>query len=115
MEIQQEPGDFPHPCLEMEEEKIKLKLNIAGEALLLSVPFSRQEATRRIENEVNLMFGTWRTRFPGKTDRELLAMIAFRYAERYSALVQEQEQTRERLETLGERIRELVEEGTVSS
>ena len=72
-----------------EEEKVKIKINIAGEALFLHVPFSKQEAARQTESEVNLMYETWRNRFPGKNDRELLAMIAFRYAERYAALMKE--------------------------
>lgn len=70
-----------------------MKLDIAGEAFLLTVPYSLQEETRRTEQEVNVIYDTWRGRFPEKSDRELLAMIAFRYAERYGSLLREREAT----------------------
>lgn len=92
----------------MNEEKVKLRLNIAGEAMLLSVPYSQQEATRRTEAEVNMLFDTWRMRFPEKSDRELLAMIAFRYADRYAAALREKEQALNDAEEIGERLRNLI-------
>ena len=70
----------------MNEEKVKMKLDIAGEAIMLSVPYSDQELTRDTEAELNSLFHLWRKRFPEKTDRELLAMIAFQYASHYSSL-----------------------------
>lgn len=84
----------------MNEEKVKIKINIAGESLLLSVPYSRQEETRRTEEEVNMLFDTWRRRFPEKNDRELLAMIAFRYADRYGELLREREESRRQLQEI---------------
>lgn len=99
----------------MNEEKVKLRLNIAGEAMLLSVAYSKQEATRRTEEEVNMLFDTWRSRFPEKSDRELLAMIAFRYADRYAGLLREREaMERETLE-LSERLEALIAEGEPSA
>lgn len=77
----------------MNEEKVKIKITIAGESFGLSVPYSKQEETRRTEAAVNALFDSWRARFPEKSDRELLAMIAFRYADHYSALRQEREDT----------------------
>lgn len=79
--------------------------------MLLSVPYTQQEATRRIETEVNLMFDTWRSRFPGKSDREILAMIAFRYAERYAALLREREEQAEAVEKVTARLRQLLDSG----
>ena len=73
----------------MNDDKVKIRLNIAGESLLVSVPYISQELTRQTEAEINLLFDTWRSRFPEKSDRELLVMIAFRYADRYSALLRE--------------------------
>ena len=75
----------------MDEEKVKIKLSIAGESFILAVPYSRQEETRESEQEVNMLFSTWRARFPEKSDRELLAMIAFRYADRYRMMRTERE------------------------
>lgn len=92
----------------MNEEKVKIKLNIAGESFLLSVPFSHQEETRQAETEVNMLFDTWRSRFPEKSDRELLAMIAFRYADRYAALMRERRETQQEMSSLSSRLQALV-------
>lgn len=91
----------------MNEEKVKLKLNIAGETIVFTVPYSRQEETRQTEAEVNMMFDTWRKRFPEKKDRELLAMIAFRYADGYHTLLRNEEElfrTAEQLAGRAERL-----------
>ena len=94
----------------MKEEKVKIKLNIAGERFLLSVPYSEQDDKRQTEEEVNMLFDTWRQRFPEKDDRELLAMIAFRYADHYAALVRDRRETHQEIARLGERLRELTQE-----
>lgn len=73
----------------MDQEKIRMKLNIAGEQILLSVPYTDQEQTREVEAQLNHLFSTWRGRFPDKSDRELLAMIAFQYAGHYTSLLKE--------------------------
>lgn len=95
----------------MSEEKVRIRLNIAGEGLILTVPYSQQEATRRTEAEVNQTFDTYRARFPEKSDREVLAMIAFRYADSRAALLREREQTAREIEDLGDRLEKLVKEG----
>ena len=92
----------------MNEEKVKIKLNIAGESFLLSVPYSQQEEARAIEAEVNMLYSTWRSRFPEKSDRELLAMIAFRFADHYGALRREREAAREEVGTLSARLEEIL-------
>lgn len=94
-----------------EEEKVKMKLDIAGESFVLSVPYSRQEETRRSEAEINMIYSTWRQRFPEKGDRELLAMIAFRYADRYASLMREREETMEELRLLDRRLDSLKDKG----
>lgn len=73
----------------MDQEKIKIKINIAGESILLTVPFSAQDETRDTEQNVNSLFKAWRQRFPEKSDKELLAMIAFQYASHYDGLLRE--------------------------
>lgn len=73
----------------MDQEKVKMQLNIAGEKILLSVPYEDQEHTREVETQLNSLFDTWRKRFPEKSDRELLAMIAFQYAGHYASLLKE--------------------------
>ena len=94
----------------MNEEKVKIKLNIAGESFLLSVPYSQQDDTRQTEEEVNMLFDTWRSRFPEKDDREILAMIAFRYADHYAALRRERLETQKEISDLTAQLQTLVGE-----
>lgn len=85
----------------MDQDKVKIKINIAGEDILLTVPYSEQDNTRETERNINSLFATWRKRFPEKSDRELLAMIAFQYASHYDELLRsyrEAEETAEELE-----------------
>lgn len=88
-----------------------MKLDIAGESFVLSVPYSQQEETRQTEAEVNMLFTTWRRRFPEKGDRELLAMIAFRYADHYSALRREKEMSEEEVDKLNRLLDSLTSQG----
>lgn len=88
----------------MEEEKVKMKLDIAGESFLISVPYSQQEETRQTEKELNSLFDAWRRRFPDKGDRELLAMIAFRYAERHTSLMRERGEALKEADALNARL-----------
>ena len=67
-------------------DKVKMKINIAGEPIQLTVPFSDQDYTRETEKNLNNLFDTWRRRFADKSDTELLAMVAFQYASYYDAL-----------------------------
>ena len=99
-----------HLYAKMNEEKVKIKLNIAGESFLLSVPYSQQEDTRQTEEEVNSLFDTWRNRFPAKSDREILAMIAFRYADHYATLRRERQETRQEIGDLTARLDALIGE-----
>lgn len=92
-----------------EEEKVKMKLDIAGESFMLSVPYSQQEETRHTEAEINMLYDTWRGRFPEKSDRELLAMIVFRYADHYSTLRREREETRRSMDSMRARLDELLQ------
>ena len=69
-----------------DRDKVKMKINIAGEQLLLTVPFSDQDKTRETEKNINSLYDTWSKRFADKSSTELLAMIAFQYASYYDAL-----------------------------
>ena len=97
-----------HIHAEMDEEKVKIKIDIAGESFLLSVAQNHYEEARQTEGEVNMLFDTWRERFPEKSDRELLAMIAFRYADHYSALMRERAETRRQIDSLNSRLENLL-------
>lgn len=63
-----------------------MTLNIGGQRLLLSVPFNRQNAVRDTEQAVASQYNSWKRQFPDKTDRELLAMLAYQFASYYHDL-----------------------------
>ena len=65
-----------------------MKINIAGEELLLTVPFSSQDIVRQTEQAIGDLYKGWRIEFPKKSTTELLAMIAYQYASYYLDLRQ---------------------------
>lgn len=67
----------------MKTDEIKMDVNIAGERISLSVPFSRQEAVRKTEGEMNALYRAFGEAFPKKTPKELLAMVAYKFAASY--------------------------------
>ncbi len=71
-----------------DQELIKMEINIGGEPIQVTVPFRNQELTRNVEEEINSMFSRWRHSFPERSEKGLLAMIAYRYASYYAELKQ---------------------------
>lgn len=69
-----------------DSEKIKMNLNIGAQRIALSVPFDRQEFVRDVEADVDGLYKRWRKAFPARTDREILAMVAYQYASFYAEL-----------------------------
>lgn len=69
-----------------DSEKIKMYLNIGDQRISLTVPFERQEFVRDVEADVDRLYARWRKAFPAKTDREILAMVAYQYASFYGEL-----------------------------
>lgn len=84
----------------MNSEKITMEVNIAGEIISLTVPFSRQEAVRKTEAELGALYRMWSRELPGKTPRELLALMAYRFASAYMELTQKHEEAAEEAEDL---------------
>lgn len=72
---------------EMKPDNVKLQINIAGEKILLTVPSAQQEAVRQTESSVQRLYSQWRKDFPAKTEKELLAMMAYQYASFYRQLL----------------------------
>lgn len=75
-------------------EKVKMEINIAGERIILTVPSSLQQSVRTTEQNVEKLYKTWRRDFPKKSDKELLAMMAYQYASFYEQLLHRQEEAR---------------------
>lgn len=84
----------------MESDKIKMEVNIAGEHIPLAVRFSQQDAVRKTEAELRLLHREWSEKMPGKSPKELLAMMAYRYASRYYELLEKADKERQEAEDL---------------
>lgn len=84
----------------MNSEDIKMEVNIAGERISLSVPFSRQEAVRKTEAELGMLYRSFGEVFPKKSPKELLAMVAYRFASSYYELLEKREDERKEIRQL---------------
>lgn len=69
-----------------ERDTVRMEISIAGELLQLTVPFESQDTVRKTERDIDALYNDWRLRFPRKTPKELLAMIAYQYASFYEEL-----------------------------
>lgn len=81
-----------------DQEKINMEINIGGESIKLTVPFRNQELTRSVEEEINKLFDTWRKTFPKRSEKGLLAMIAYQYASFYKELTLKYQEALEKAE-----------------
>ncbi len=95
----------PFLLMMKEQENISMNLNIDGERISLTVPFSSQEQIREIEKEINGLCKNLRKRYK-TSDRTLMAMAAYQYAFYYTELKTRYEEALRRanecLEILGE-------------
>lgn len=82
------------------EIKINIEVNIAGERLRLNTPFSRQDQVRRTEAELGLLHRQLQERFPGRGQKELLAMMAYDFASKYFALADQRTEETEEFDRL---------------
>lgn len=67
-------------------------LNIGDQHLSVTVPTGRQEFVRNVESGISELYNKWRRQFPGKPDREILAMVAYQYASFYATLSERYEE-----------------------
>lgn len=89
-------------------DNVKMEINIAGERIFLTVPFSQQDAVRETEKNVESLYSAWRKDFPRKSDKELLAMIAYQYASYYDHLINRIEQAKEMAKEADRKLSELL-------
>lgn len=69
-------------------DKIKMTINIGGEHLQLSVDFNRQDAVREAEKAASNLYNEFRVNWPSRSDKEILAMVAYRFAYHYQGLLE---------------------------
>lgn len=85
-------------------EKIKMRVNVAGESISLAVPFDEQDFVRDTERRITELFDNWRERFPSKSVRELLAMMTYQYASYYHAVSRRHTETLKALSDCNDRL-----------
>lgn len=67
-------------------DKVTMTINIGSEHLQLSVAFNQQNVVRDAEKAAADLFKSWRSRWPSRSDNEILAMIAYQFAFYYKEL-----------------------------
>ena len=71
------------------KEKQHIKINIADAGpISLDIPREKEAMARKIAQNVNRMWSEWASQFNDKTSHDVLAMVAFRYAQVYYELLQ---------------------------
>lgn len=87
-----------------------MEINIAGERIFITVPFSQQDLVRDTERSVAELYTAWRREFPAKTDKELLAMMAYQYASFYQQLLSRVDSAKALAAEVAQRMDSLIEE-----
>lgn len=91
-------------------DNVKIEIFIAGEAVTLTVPYSRQESVRKCESNLNALYAEWCARFPRKTRSELMAMLAYQYASFFQELSERYADLSNALKITSDSLEELLEE-----
>ena len=72
-------------------DKVDMTINIGGEILKIDVKFDDQNRVRDAEREVKNYIDKIKKDWPDSSDRTLIAMAAFQFANRYHQLLDIQE------------------------
>jgi hypothetical protein len=87
-----------------ETDDIDISVNIAGQPLVVTVPFSRQDSVREVEAHIESLLRRWKKEYPNKSEYELMAMLTYQYASYYFAMRERQQNTMGFLEKLNKRL-----------
>ncbi len=84
----------------MTEDKLNITIRIAGQnPVALKINRADEERVRNAEYQVNRLWSRWLQRFPDKNSTEVLAMVAYQFAELYFNATRVAEETNTVLET----------------
>lgn len=79
-------------------DKLNITIRIAGQApLALQINREDEEVCRQAEYQVNRLNSLWSDRFSNKSRMEVLAMVAYQFAQLYYTQVRSQEQYKQEL------------------
>ena len=91
-----------------DSDNVKMTINIGGERLQLSVPFDRQDLVRDAEKSASRLYDTWRKKWPSRSDKEILAMIAYQFASYYAELLARYETAVKTADECNQRLSEII-------
>ena len=91
-----------------DSDNVKMTIKIGGEHLQLSVPFERQDTVREAEKSAAHLYDTWRRKWPSRSDKEILAMIAYQFASYYVELLARYETAVDAALQCNQRLSELI-------
>lgn len=83
----------------MTQDKLNITIRIAGQSpVALKINRADEERVRNAEYQVNRLWSRWLKRFPDKNANEVLAMVAYQFAELYFGAVKVSEEADKVLE-----------------
>lgn len=84
------------------DDNIQMTINVAGERIALTVPFSEQNHVRDTEKNIGELYKKWSEKFPRKSTNELLAMMTYQYASYYTSLSEIYDSVRQQAQEIDE-------------
>lgn len=69
-------------------DEVKMTINIGGEHIGLTVAFNSQDLVRDAEKSAARLFEEWRSKWPSRSDKEVMAMVAYQFAYLYRKLLE---------------------------
>lgn len=78
-----------------DSDNVKMTINIGGEMIGLTVPFNRQDVVRDAEKAASQLYKNWCSKWPKRSDKEIMAMVAYQFAFYYQELLSRYNQAAE--------------------
>ncbi len=91
-------------------DKLNINLRIAGVVLPLSIHPDEEAHLREVAKEVNHVYKAYSTRFPGSSDKEVLAKVTLLFAKGYISQVNAAKELDAELDKFEDRLDSLLKE-----
>lgn len=91
-----------------DSDNIKMTINIGGEHIQLSVPFDRQDSVRDAEKAAAKLYDDWRKKWRSRSDKEILAMVAYQFASYYIDMLSRYENAKQLAELCDQRLTDIL-------
>lgn len=99
--------------MEADNRRHNITLRLAGYPAIPmhGITPSEEEVLRLAERQINSLWDSWKSRFPKKTEGEVMAMVALRFAELYFISEQRAQATSDRIDRFEKELDELLATG----